>query len=68
MIPTPYKELNQVLDELISRLDSIQGDKLIGVYLQESFAVGDFDQHSDVDFIVVIVSELSYYDIDASWR
>lgn len=65
MFPTPYKELNQVLDELVSRIDRILGDKFIGAYLQGSFAVGDFDKHSDVDFIAVIESELSSDEIDA---
>ena len=31
----------------------------MGAYLQGSFAVGDFDEHSDVDFIVVTENELS---------
>jgi predicted nucleotidyltransferase len=31
----------------------------VGAYLQGSFAVGDFDLHSDVDFIVVLEEELS---------
>jgi predicted nucleotidyltransferase len=58
MKPTPYPELNEVLEELVSRLRKALGGKLIGVYLQGSFALGDFDEHSDVDFIVVLESEL----------
>lgn len=50
---TPYPELNQVLDELVSRIEQILGSSFVGAYLQGSFAVGDFDRHSDVDFIVV---------------
>jgi predicted nucleotidyltransferase len=34
-------------------------DNFLGAYLQGSFAVGDFDRHSDVDFIVVVDRELS---------
>jgi hypothetical protein len=37
----------------------ILGNDFVGAYLQGSFAVGDFDLHSDVDFIVVIGDELS---------
>ena len=37
----------------------ILGAHFIGAYLQGSFAVGDFDIHSDVDFIIVIEEELS---------
>jgi predicted nucleotidyltransferase len=65
MFPTPYKELNQVLGELVSRIQQILNNDFIGAYLQGSFAVGDFDQHSDVDFIVVIEDELSSHQVDA---
>lgn len=65
MFPTPYKGLNQVLDELISRIEEILGDKFIGAYLQGSFAVGDFDEHSDVDFIVVVEEDLTPDEVDA---
>ena len=50
--PTPYPELNGVLAELVARLRGALGARLVGVYLQGSFAVGDFDQDSDVDFVV----------------
>jgi predicted nucleotidyltransferase len=65
MIPTPYHELNEVLDELVSRLEDILGKKLIGVYLQGSLALGDYDEHSDADFIVVLENELSPQEVDA---
>ena len=59
MYPTPYQELNHVLFDFGSRLQHILGDYFIGAYLQGSFAVGDFDQDSDVDFIVVIEEGLT---------
>jgi predicted nucleotidyltransferase len=59
MDPTPYSVLNEVLDELVTRISEALGNKLIGVYLQGSFALGDFDEHSDVDFVVVLEDELS---------
>ncbi|OGO64127.1 MAG: hypothetical protein A2Z45_10080 [Chloroflexi bacterium RBG_19FT_COMBO_55_16] len=65
MLPTPYPELNQVLRHLVSRLQAILGQDLIGAYLQGSFAVGDFDQHSDVDFIVAIEDDLTPLQVDA---
>jgi hypothetical protein len=37
----------------------------VGAYLQGSFAVGDFDAHSDVDFIVVIEEKLSGAQVEA---
>jgi predicted nucleotidyltransferase len=65
MLPTPYEELNKVLNELVSSIAGILRNTLIGVYLQGSFAVGGFDQHSDVDFIVAVEDELSPAEVDA---
>jgi hypothetical protein len=64
-LPTPYPELNQVLKELVVGIREILKENFIGAYLQGSFAVGDFDQHSDVDFIVVIHEELTDLEINA---
>ena len=57
--PTAYSDLNEVLRELVSSVQSILGENFCGAYLQGSFAVGDADEHSDVDFIVVTNDELS---------
>jgi predicted nucleotidyltransferase len=78
--PTPYAELNAVLAELVSSVQRALGDTFVGAYLQGSFAVGDFDEHSDVDFIVAVQAELSdaqvaalqvihgrVYDLDYEW-
>ena len=53
-LPTPYPELNAVLQELLEILQAVLIDNFVALCLQGSFAVGDFDHHSDVDFIVVI--------------
>jgi len=70
--PTPYKELNAVLLELVQSQQVVLGDNLLGVYLQGSFAVGGFDAHSDVDFIAVIneaISEIQLEDLqEMHWR
>jgi len=55
---TPYAELNSVLEELVASVRGALGDLFVGAYLQGSFAVGDFDPHSDVDFIIAIRDEL----------
>lgn len=78
--PTPYEDLNEVLRELVTSVQGALGDSFLGAYLQGSFAVGDFDSHSDVDFIVAIRNELSdsqvealqalharVYDLDCEW-
>jgi hypothetical protein len=57
--PTPYPDLNAVLRELVENAQSVLRANFVGAYLQGSFAVGDFDRHSDVDWIMVIGEELS---------
>jgi len=57
--PTPYKELNAVLLEMVKSMHVVLENNLVGVYLQGSFAVGGFDMHSDLDFIVVINEAIS---------
>jgi hypothetical protein len=57
--PTAFPELNVVLGHLVAGARTTLGDNLVGVYLQGSFAIGDADEHSDVDFLVVIERELT---------
>ena len=37
MIPTPYSELNQVLQKLLNSIQAILSDSFIGFYLQGSY-------------------------------
>lgn len=62
---TPYTELNSVLEELVTSVRGALGDLFVGAYLQGSFAVGDFDSHSDVDFIIAVRDELSHEQVAA---
>jgi predicted nucleotidyltransferase len=57
--PTPYADLNRVLSLFVAGLETVLGKNLCGAYLQGSFAVGDADEYSDVDFIVVAHDDLS---------
>ena len=59
MTPTSYPDLNAVLHELVESAQIALGDSFVAACLQGSFAVGGFDRHSDVDFIVVVQEELS---------
>jgi hypothetical protein len=61
---TPYSGLNALLQALVSNVQTILNDNFIGLYLQGSFAVGDFDWHSDVDFTVVTAADLSVKQVD----
>jgi hypothetical protein len=56
---TPYPELNAVLQELVASIEGILGETFVAACLQGSFAVGDFDADSDVDFVIAIEQELS---------
>lgn len=50
--PTEFRDLNELLREFVARVTRILGADLVGAYLQGSFAVGDGDRHSDVDFLI----------------
>ena len=56
---TTYPEVNNVLGELLTNVQSILGNHFIGMYLYGSLASGDFDRESDVDYIVVTDKVLS---------
>jgi hypothetical protein len=57
--PTPYAELNEVLFEFVGGVRSILGDDLVAACLQGSFAVGDFDEHSDCDWVMAVARPLT---------
>ncbi|HEY3888762.1 MAG TPA: nucleotidyltransferase domain-containing protein, partial [Caulobacteraceae bacterium] len=57
--PTPYADLNAILAELVERARTLLAENFVGAYLQGSFALGDFDTHSDVDFIVVTHDDIA---------
>jgi hypothetical protein len=65
MTPTPYPELNDVLRIFVESVRDALADMFVGAYLQGSFAIGDFDQHSDVDFIVAVRDELTDHQVAA---
>ena len=65
---------------MVESVQSILGGNFLGAYLQGSFAVGDFDHHSDVDWIIVTHQELfgdqvqalqgmhgRIFDLDCAW-
>ncbi|HEU5362972.1 MAG TPA: aminoglycoside adenylyltransferase domain-containing protein [Gaiellaceae bacterium] len=57
--PTAFPDLNGVLAELVAGVQRALPRNLRGVYLLGSFALGDADEHSDVDFLVATERELS---------
>jgi hypothetical protein len=78
--PTPYPDLNAILRELVESVQALLSSNFVAACLQGSFAVGDFDRHSDVDFVIAIEEELSddqvqalqtlherIYSLDCAW-
>ena len=61
--PTSDSELNAILHEFVTSAQAILGNNFISAYLQGSFAVGDWDKDSDVDFTIVIEHEVSDADV-----
>jgi hypothetical protein len=57
--PTLFPDLNGVLAELLDGVRSILGENFYGAYLHGSFASGDADVFSDVDFMIVTHEELT---------
>src|SRR5438874_768634 len=58
--PTPYAEINELLDQLLSEMQAILGKKLIGLYIFGSLVTGDFDYgSSDIDLIAAISADLN---------
>ena len=50
---TSFPDLNEVLNQFNAGVRRELGPGLVGMYLQGSFAAGDADEGSDVDFMVV---------------
>jgi hypothetical protein len=61
---TPDADLDDILQHWLARLQAVLGENLVGVYLQGSIAVGDFDEASDVDFMVVLHDDIPAAGLD----
>jgi len=59
MFPTPYRDVNLVLQTLLENVRAVLGDYFTGMYLYGSLASGEFDPgRSDIDFLVVTSQKL----------
>jgi hypothetical protein len=56
--PTRFADLNAVLDRLVAANMELLADDFVGAYLHGSFAVGDADEASDVDYMIVVHREI----------
>lgn len=59
MQSTPYTDVNAILLELLASVQKILSAQFVGMYLYGSLAAGDFDEDSDIDFLVVTADEIS---------
>src|SRR5215204_4296786 len=59
MEPTPYPEVNEVLDAILAGIQAELRAKLIGLYTFGSLVTGDFNPvRSDVDLAAVLTADL----------
>ena len=63
--PTTNAELNAVLHEFVKSAREILQSNFVSACLQGSFAVGDWDHDSDVDFTIVVDDHLSKVEVQA---
>jgi hypothetical protein len=61
---TPDADLNLVQRHWLGHLQPALGENLVGAYLHGSFAVGDVDDASDVDFLVALREDIARTDIE----
>ena len=63
---TQYSDVNDVLDILLTRITSILGDKLVGLYLEGSLVLGDFEPSiSDIDLLAALSSNVDDTEFEA---
>jgi hypothetical protein len=66
MQETPYADINNLLESLLSRIRHILQEKLVGLYLYGSLTAGDFDpESSDIDLLAALTSDVSDPEFDA---
>jgi predicted nucleotidyltransferase len=63
--PTANLELNAVLYEFVNSVQEVLKESFVSAYLQGSFAIGDWDTDSDIDFTVVVEKDLSEVELQA---
>src|SRR6266702_3479560 len=64
--PTAYADINELLESLLSSMQKILGEKLVGVYLYGSLVIGAFDPTiSDIDLVAALASDLDDKEFEA---
>ncbi|PLS77158.1 MAG: nucleotidyltransferase [Chloroflexi bacterium] len=56
---TSYSDVNNVLEIITTRLKATLGDTLVGLYLEGSLVIGDFEPSvSDIDLVAALASDI----------
>ena len=64
--PTPYDDINVLLEQLVSGIQRILGDRLVGIYLFGSLVTGDFDSiSSDIDLLAATSIDIDEREFNA---
>lgn len=60
MTPTRYGDVNHIIELLLKQIKTILGEKLVGLYLDGSLVIGDFDPGiSDIDLMAALSTDLT---------
>jgi Domain of unknown function (DUF4111)/Nucleotidyltransferase domain len=63
---TPYADINELIEILLSSIQHILGPKLVALYLQGSLVIGDFDPDiSDIDLVAALSSDIDEREFEA---
>ncbi len=63
---TQYSDVNELLEIIITRINSVLGDKMVGLYLEGSLVLGDFEPDiSDIDLVVALASDINNKEFEA---
>lgn len=66
MYKTQYTDVNKILEELFKQIQAVLGKKLVGLYLNGSLVIGDFEPEiSDIDFVAALTSEITDEEFEA---
>ncbi len=65
MVLNKYTEINELIKELLNGIQAVLGNKLAGLYLYGSLAIGDFDENiSDIDLLCATTTNIDENDFE----
>jgi L-rhamnose mutarotase len=63
---TEYSDVNEILEILLTGIKTILGEKLVGLYLDGSLVIGDFEPGiSDIDLVAALSTEIDDQEFEA---